>query len=59
MIAGECTPPPDSSMCDAKSREAIVWAHLIRDFARAYNLPFFLKQVGLSHKHPVRTLNKS
>lgn len=33
------------------------WARQVRDFAVANNLPFFIKQVGSSHKAPVRTLD--
>lgn len=33
------------------------WARHVRDFAVANDLPFFLKQVGSSHKKPVRTLD--
>ena len=33
------------------------WARQVRDFAVANDLPFFLKQVGSSHKKPVRTLD--
>jgi protein gp37 len=33
------------------------WARQARDFAVANSLPFFLKQVGSSHKKPVRTLD--
>ncbi|OYW38271.1 MAG: hypothetical protein B7Z35_07820 [Hydrogenophilales bacterium 12-61-10] len=33
------------------------WARQVRDLTKAHNLPFFLKQVGSSHKHPVRTLD--
>ena len=33
------------------------WARQVRDFALAKNLPFFVKQVGSSHKNPVRSLD--
>ena len=33
------------------------WARQVRDFAVENNLPFFIKQVGSSHKAPVRTLD--
>lgn len=33
------------------------WARQVRDFAVVNDLPFFLKQVGSSHKKPVRTLD--
>lgn len=35
------------------------WARQVRDFAVANDLPFFLKQVGSSHKKPVRILDDS
>lgn len=33
------------------------WARQVREFAVANNLPFFIKQVGSSHKAPVRSLD--
>jgi protein gp37 len=33
------------------------WARKVRDFAKHNNLPFFLKQVGTSHKSPTRELD--
>jgi len=33
------------------------WARQVRDFAVAHGLPFFLKQVGSSHKKPERELD--
>ena len=33
------------------------WARQVRDFAVANSLPFFIKQVGSSHKAPVRPLD--
>lgn len=33
------------------------WARQVRDFALAHHLPFFLKQVGSSHKNSVRMLD--
>lgn len=33
------------------------WARAVRDFAVTRGLPFFLKQVGSSHKSPIRTLD--
>lgn len=44
-------------MNDAKGRKAVDWTRLVRDFAKAHNLPFFMKQVGLSQEYPVRTLD--
>jgi protein gp37 len=33
------------------------WARAVRDFAVSHRLPFFLKQVGASHKKALRTLD--
>lgn len=44
-------------MSDAKGRKAVDWTRLVRDFAKAHTLPLFRKQAGLTHKHPVRTLD--
>jgi protein gp37 len=33
------------------------WARKVRDFAVARAIPFFVKQVGSSHKSPIRTLD--
>lgn len=42
---------------DRVRRIDIDWVRQIRDFAFALNLPFFVKQVGSSHKKPVRDLD--
>lgn len=33
------------------------WARAVRDFALTKKIPFFLKQVGTSHRDPLRTLD--
>lgn len=33
------------------------WAHQVREFAQANHVPFFIKQLGSSHKAPVRDLD--
>lgn len=33
------------------------WARAVRDLALAHEIPFFLKQIGASHKQPERTLD--
>lgn len=35
----------------------IQWARAVRDFANANSIPFFLKQVGTSHKSPERSID--
>jgi protein gp37 len=42
---------------DRARRLDLKWARQVRDFAVANNLPFFIKQVGSSHKSPVRKLD--
>lgn len=46
-------------MSNVKGRKAVDWTRLVRDFAKAHNFPFFMKQVGLSQECPVRTLDSS
>ena len=35
----------------------LAWARAVRDFAKANDLPFFLKQVGANHRKPERKLD--
>lgn len=33
------------------------WARDVRDFAKSHDIPFFLKQIGASHKNSIRALD--